>query len=124
MASRIIIQGLLTLKPRSGRPMRQSWFILGHALWGTVAGGLLAISTPCFFMPVGARWLSVFINLLRAQPVGQRWRRGLAMFAVQGMALAAVLTVAALAPVKTLDRLRELPVVLPKPAMTLGELKE
>jgi hypothetical protein len=98
-------------------------FILKHAILGTIVGGLLAISTIIFFFPiVAAIWLAVLFELLKSCSVGQRLRRGMAMFGVQATAIFVVLLVARFAPVKTEDRLLKRPVVLPKTEMTLRDL--
>jgi hypothetical protein len=101
-----------------------SRFVVGNIFIGSLIGALLAISIPLFFVIVSVFWLSVFIQLARTQPIGQRWRTGLAMLIMQGGALAVIITGAVLAPVKTHDRLLDLPVALPKTEMSLAELKE
>jgi len=99
-------------------------FILRHALWGFAVGGLLAVSTPVCFIVVAVLWASVFIELIRTKPVGQRWPNGLAMLSTQLAAIAGAITIAALAPVKTQRQLQESAVALPKSELGLSELNE
>lgn len=103
--------------------MGWSWVIVGYAFWGILVGGLTAIA-PGILLPVPLLvWLLMVIDRAHAKPAGQRWREGLVMLSIQGIAITLAITVAVLAPVKTQDRLMKKSVTLPKTEMSLEELE-
>jgi hypothetical protein len=96
-----------------------------HVFWGIVIGGVLAISDiPMFFVPICVVWLAWVLEKASRGPASQRWRHACKVLVIQGTAIAFVLGLAALAPVKTKAAILSRSVVLPKTDMTLQELQE
>lgn len=99
-------------------------FLGANAVVGLVLGVPTAVLPAPGFLVLAAT-LTALVYSLRTFPLRRAWRLCLAAVVIQLATIAATLTAAAYAPMKTADHLlNEKRIVLPKTAMTLGELKE
>jgi hypothetical protein len=99
-------------------------FVAMHALIAIALGSVFVIVVLPLHLFVAGAWLATLGDVARRHFKNGRPEWGRAAIAIQSVVLAAVILAAHIAPVKTVDKVREQSVVLPKIEMTLTELHE
>lgn len=100
---------------------------LGVALWHVVLplllAGVMSVSIPPFNFAAFALWIVFLARTVRGQLRRNRSRLAVASVTLQLAGVAAIVTAAHMAPVKTTDRFLDRTITIPKSRMTLAELE-
>ena len=104
--------------------MRWVSLLLANLIGSLFLGGLAVAFVIPFNLVALVFWVVVLYHIVRDHLRAERGQDALLAVGTQVATMVLVITVAAFAPVKVTDRLREEPVAVPKTEMTLAELEE
>lgn len=94
-----------------------------HLLATAGLGVVVVTASPAGFFVALAIWIALVAGWAKRRALAGGWRVGGAELLAHLAIMGAIVSAAAAAPVKTADRLKARPIILPKQAMTVGELQ-
>jgi hypothetical protein len=113
----------VTAAPAGGEGFHCLAFVLRNVFLPSLLGGIAVVSVIPINFAAFAGWLSFLASNARRQLRQQRPGQAASSTTIQVAVVAAIVTAAHIAPVKTTDRLLDRLITLPKAQMTLGELE-